>query len=91
LLRFLNILRDGEEAHKDWKKASVIPIYKKGDRKDCENYRGISLLNSRYKIYANIIKNKLSRYYGSILGEEKNGFHKGRSYIDGYFTMKMLL
>jgi hypothetical protein len=67
LLRFLNIVWDGEEPPEDWKKAIVISIYKKGDRKDCENYRGISLLNSVYKIYTNIIKNKLSRHYESIL------------------------
>jgi hypothetical protein len=71
--------------------AIVIPIYKKGDLKDCENYRGTSLLNSGYKIFPNISKNKLSRYYESILGEEQNGFRKGRSYSDGYFTMKVLL
>jgi sorting nexin-29 len=52
-------------------------------KKDCENYREISLLNTGYKIYANIIKNELSRYYESILGEEQNGFRKGRSCSDG--------
>jgi hypothetical protein len=49
------------------------------------------LLNSVYKIYTNIIKNKLSRHYESILWEEQNGFRKDRSCSDGYFTMKTLL
>jgi hypothetical protein len=49
------------------------------------------VLNSAYKICINIIKNKLSRYYESILGEEQNGFRKGWSCSDGYFTMKTLL
>jgi hypothetical protein len=48
-------------------------------------------LNSRYKIYVNIIKKKLSRYYESILGKEQNGFRKGWSCSDGYLTMKILL
>jgi hypothetical protein len=34
----------------------------KGNIKECENYTGIHLLNSSYKIYANIIKNKLCTY-----------------------------
>ena len=30
----------------------IIPIYKKGDRKQCTNYRGISLLSLPGKVYA---------------------------------------
>jgi hypothetical protein len=39
-----------------WQKAIVISIHKKGDINNQENYRGISLLNSGYKIYASVIK-----------------------------------
>jgi hypothetical protein len=48
----------GGKNPEDWEKAIVIAIHKKGYRKNCENYRGISLLNSGYNIYANVIKNK---------------------------------
>jgi sorting nexin-29 len=72
-------------------KSVAIPIFKKGNRKDCDNYRVISLLNTGYKMYANIIKNKLNKYYDSITGEKQNGFRKGRSCCDGYFTMKILI
>jgi hypothetical protein len=41
-----------------------------------ENYRGIQLLNSGYKIYGNIIINMLYTYYRSKLGEEQKGFWK---------------
>ena len=30
----------------------------------------------------------MKTYYENILGEEQNGFQKGRSCCDGYFTMK---
>jgi len=36
--------------------AIVIPIYKKGDRNDPDNYRGINLLNIGYKIYSKLLQ-----------------------------------
>ena len=37
-----------------WKGASIVTIYKKGDRTDCGNYRGISLLSIAGKLFARI-------------------------------------
>jgi sorting nexin-29 len=68
-----------------------VPLHKKGDIKKCENYKGISLLNSGYKIYAKIMKNKLYEYYKGNLGEEKNGFRRGCSCSDSYFSIKLII
>ena len=41
---------------KDWQRAIVVPLYKgKGDRLDCTNYRGISLISIREKVYGMIL------------------------------------
>ena len=40
-----------EELPADWKQSIIVPIYKKGDKTDCNNYRGISLLPTRTKLY----------------------------------------
>jgi hypothetical protein len=39
-----------EELPDQWKKSTIVPIHKKGDKTDCSKYRGISLLSTSYKI-----------------------------------------
>ena len=75
----------------DWKIAKIINIYKNGDRNNRGNYRGISLLNTAYKIYATIIKNKLQPYAEKVILEPQCGFRKGRSCIDAIFTLKQIM
>ena len=45
-----------------WTDASIITIYKKGDRTDCGNSTGISLLSIVGKIFARILLNRISTY-----------------------------
>ena len=46
-----------------WKDASIVTIYKKGDRTEYGNYRGISLISTEGKIFARILLNRLSSIY----------------------------
>jgi hypothetical protein len=48
-----------EELPEEWKRSVRVPIYKKGDKTDCNNYRGISLLPTMYKILFNILLSRL--------------------------------
>jgi hypothetical protein len=89
--KFLNTVWYEGTILESWQKAIVIPIHKRGDINKQENYRGISLLNSGYKIYASIIKSKLTEHYYNKIGEEQNGFRKGRSCCDGYFPLKKII
>jgi hypothetical protein len=43
-----------EEMHQEWKELIIVTIYKKGDKTDCSNYGGVSLLSTMYKILSNI-------------------------------------
>ena len=51
-----------EDIPKDWKDAIIVPVFKKGRRKDCGNYRGISLLSIAEKILARILLNRLNEH-----------------------------
>jgi hypothetical protein len=70
----LNNIWDAEPPE-SWKTAITIPVHRKRNTKDYENHRGTNVLNSGYKIYANIIKNKLCMYYKNKL-DEQNGLLK---------------
>jgi len=49
-------------------------MYKKGDRTDNSNYRGILLLPTTYKILSNILVSKLTPYVDEITGDHQYGF-----------------
>jgi len=40
-----------EKLPEEWKESIIVPIHKKGDKTDCNNYRGMSLLPTTYKFY----------------------------------------
>jgi hypothetical protein len=46
-----------EEIPEEWKDSCICPVYKTGDRTNCQNYRAITLLNTTYKITTCIIYN----------------------------------
>jgi hypothetical protein len=48
-LNFLNVCLIYGNIPEEWRTAIVIPIHKKGDRNNPDNYRGISLLNTGLK------------------------------------------
>ena len=64
-----------------WKTATVIPLFKGGNRRDVGNYRPISLLPLPGKILEKIVHNKLALFLDAnkLLCEEQCGFRKGRS------------
>ena len=52
----------------EWKGSIIVPIHKKGDKTDCNNYRGISLLPTTYKILSNILLSRLIPYAEEVIG-----------------------
>jgi len=64
-----------EELPEEWKELIIVPCYKKGDKTDCSNYRGISFLPTTYKILSNILLSRLTPYAEEIIGSHKVDFN----------------
>ena len=71
-----------ETIPEDWNWSIICPIHKKGYVTICSNYRGISLLCIAYKIFSNILFNRLMPYVETTIGDYQCGYRQERSTID---------
>jgi hypothetical protein len=90
LLELLNIRRS-EKMPNEQNKSIICPIYKKGRKSEYSNYKGISLLNTAYKILATAINTRLKTFAEDLLSREQNGFRRNRSTTDDIFIMRQIL
>ena len=74
----------------DWCSSLVMLIYKKGNRLDPINYRGIALMNCITKIFTTLIATRLKVWSeaNQILPECQAGFRPGRSCEDIIFSLQ---
>ena len=74
----------------DMEIASVISLFKKGDTQNLANYRPISLLNYLYKLFAYILKQRLSSKIDNNLQKVQYGFRSKRSTAHALFVARRL-
>ena len=74
-----------------WKESIIVPIYKKGEKTNCSNYRGISLLLTSYKNFSNIILGRLTPYVDEIIGGLQCSSKRNRSTVDQIFCVRQIL
>ena len=66
----------------DWKMSVFIPIPKKGNAKECSNYRTILLISYASKVMIKILQARLQQYVTCELPDVQAGFRKGRGTRD---------
>jgi hypothetical protein len=76
--KLINSIWNKEELPDQWKESIIVPIHKTDDKTDCNNYHGISLLSTSYKILSNIILLRLRPYIDEIIGDHQCGFRRNR-------------
>jgi hypothetical protein len=81
-----------EKMSDQWKESIVVPIHKTGDKTDCNNYRGISLLSTSYKMLSNILLSRLSPYIDEIIGDHQCRFRCNKLITDQiFFCIRQIL
>lgn len=88
LWSFYNRVWKGEGWPEEWKERKIIPIIKKREGDRVEDYRGITIMTSQYKIYAAILAERLKEELekGAIVPSNQAGFRKGMETIDNIYN-----
>ena len=67
-----------QQRPQDWKRSLFIPIPKKGNAKECSNYRTTALISQASKVMLKILQARLQQYVNHELPDAQGGFRKGR-------------
>lgn len=82
----------GEGYVEEWREGIVVPVHKKGSREDVKNYRGVTLTQTAYKIYAMILNDRITKELEEKggLDETQMGFRGGggRGGMDNIYIIK---
>ena len=85
------IWREGK-VPQQWKDAVITVLHKKGDKTECGNHRGISLVSHAGKVLLEVVARRLSAYCEAkgLLPEKQCGFRPNRSTTDMMFVVLRL-
>jgi hypothetical protein len=88
--KIINSIWNKKELPDQWKEC-IVPVHKKSVKTDCNNYRGISLLSTSYKILSTILVSRLSPYIDEIIDDHQCGFRCNKSTTDQIFCIRQIL
>jgi len=93
VLTLFNVIFLKEEIPSSFKSSIILPLLKKGDPNNPENYRGLSLLDTLYKIFMGILRNRIELWAeeNNIFNECQAGFRRGYSTTDNLFILSSVV
>ncbi len=91
--KLFNLILDCGAYPSLWNMTYQVPIFKSGNRLDCNNYRGIAINSCLGKLFTKILQARLLNYVeqNDKLSENQAGFRPGRSTSDHLFVIKSLV
>ena len=75
----------------DWKRSLFIPIPKKGNAKECSNYRTIALISHASKMMLKTLQARLQQYVHCEFPDVQAGFRKGRGIRDQIANFRWII
>jgi len=89
LLDSINQLWNSDELPEGFTDITIIPIYKKGDSMNPDNYRPISLVNTILKLITMLITNRLNQWCDQegIMSDYQAAYRKGFGCEDHIFAL----
>ena len=75
----------------DWKRSIFIPIPKKGNAKECSNYRTTALISHASKVMLKSLQARLQQYMNHELPDVQAGFRKGRGTRDQITNIRWII
>ena len=93
ITKLFNIILESGKYPQEWNIGFIVPIFKKGDRADPNNYRGITLLSCLSKLFTSILNTRLYEFLieNEHIKKEQGGFRKKHSTIDSIYTLKNII
>ena len=93
LLQVYNQIFNNAIYPESWTQGLIVPIHKKGDKGDPNNYRGITLISTVAKIFSLILRNRLNKWCEKehVFNEYQFGFRNERSTADCIFILHSLI
>ena len=74
-----------------WKRSVFIPIPKKGNAKECSNYRTIAFISHASKVMLKILQARLQQYMNHELPDVQAGYRKGRETRDQIVKIQWII
>ena len=75
----------------DWKRSVFIPIPKKGNAKECSNYRTVALISHASRAMLKILQARLQQYVNHELPDVQTRFRKGRGTRDQIANIRWII
>uniref|UniRef100_A0A8D8XYL8 Craniofacial development protein 2 n=1 Tax=Cacopsylla melanoneura TaxID=428564 RepID=A0A8D8XYL8_9HEMI len=92
MLEIISTIWEKEKMPENWTTGVLCPILKKGgDKTNCNNYRGIMLLNTAYKVLTSILNERLKEISEAKIGEYQCGFRRDKGTSDQIFVMRQIM